>query len=76
MIEKTLDMENEDLFMILELHTTAVCRFGIKVITKIWLCLSVVFIWSNNLFKPAKGDNIKLSYTSFLHEQKDKYLYR
>ena len=35
MIAKKLDNENEDLlFMILELDTTVLFRFGIKVITK------------------------------------------
>ena len=35
MIGKKLDNENEDLlFMILELYTTVLFRFGIKVITK------------------------------------------
>ena len=43
MIGKKRDNENEDLFfMILELYTTVVSRFGIKVITKKWLCFSFV----------------------------------
>ena len=33
-IAKELDIKNEDLFMILELHTSVVSCFGIKVITK------------------------------------------
>ena len=50
-------LENEDLFMILELYT------------KVWFCFSFVSI-SGYSFKSGKHDNITLTCTGFLHKQK------
>ena len=44
LIAKKLDIEDEDHFMILELYTSVVSCFGIKVTTKIWLCFSFISI--------------------------------
>ena len=71
MIGKKLDNENEDLlFMILELYTTVLSRFGIKVITKNGFVLVLYLFRDIISFKLEKGDDIKLSYTSFLYKQK------
>ena len=70
MIAKKLDNENEDLlFMILELYTTVLFRFGIKVITK--KMVLVLYLFRDIIsFKSEKGDDIKLSYTGFRNKQK------
>ena len=71
MIGKKLDNENEDLlFMILELYTTVLSRFGIKVITKNGFVLVLYLVRDIISFKLEKGDDIKLSYTGFLYKQK------
>ena len=71
MIGKKLDNENEDLlFMILELYTTVLSRFGIKVITKNGFVLVLYLFRDIISFKLKKGDDIKLSYTGFLYKQK------
>ena len=71
MIGKKLDNENEDLlFMILELYTTVLSHFGIKVITKNGFVLVLYLFRDIMSFKLEKGDDIKLSYTDFLYKQK------
>ena len=56
--------------MNLELYTPAVSCFGIKWSQNIWLCFSFVSISDISPFKTEKGDNVKLSRTSFLYKQK------
>ena len=71
MIGKKLDNQNEDLlFMILELYTTVLSRFGIKVITKNGFVLVLYLFRDIISFKLEKVDDIKLSYTGFLYKQK------
>ena len=57
-------------FMILELCTTVVSCFGIKVIPKYGFVLVLYLLRDISSFKPEKGDNIKLPRTGFFDKQK------
>ena len=50
LIAKKLDIENEDLFMVHELYTSAVSCFGIKVFTKNMALFSFVSISGYQFF--------------------------
>ena len=70
LIAKKLDIEDKGLlFMILELYTSVVSCFGIKLITKKYGFVLVLYIFRDiGSFKSEKGDNTKLSRTGFLYK--------
>ena len=56
--------------MILELYTSVVSCFGIKVITKYGFILVLYLLLDISFFKSEKVDNTKLTHTSFIYKQK------
>ena len=71
-IAKKLEIKDEDLLlMIPEFYTSVASCFAIKVITKKYGFLLVLYLFRDIIsFKSEKGDTAKLSRTGFIFKQK------